>query len=173
MKIFLSVLILLSGLSGCSTSPSSQILSAEKLEKVRAHDELILSSLHSDPQKQGTKEVLKEAGITTEIWRSKSGHGHGGENIETLLYKNGKLISHSYRDGDSGFTGSQQFLDGKVIQYTEISDGKATVIHFATDENIKARLKYDGKNSECLVYENGQPQYEKFETCEAKFNTSP
>lgn len=157
---------------GCSSS-SAPTLTPEKLEKIRERDELILNSLHSEPQKQGSKEIVTEDGITTEIWRSKTSHGDKFENTETLIYKNGKLISHSFKDGHTGFVGSKQFHDGKVVQYTEETAGKATVVYFDAQENIAARLMYAGKDSECLVYDGKIPRPEKFETCEEKFNTSP
>ncbi len=172
MKNFLCVLILVSSLSGCSSSSST--LPAGKLESLKRQDDLVLNSLHDEPQRQGTKQTVTEAGITTEIWKQKAGHGSDKENVETVIYKNGKLISHSYSDGESGYVGSKQFQNEKVIQYSEEMNGKATVIYFDAEENIRARLRYDGKNSECLNYEKGKnPRPKDMDECEEMFNTSP
>ncbi len=165
MKNFIFFILLLS----CST-PSP----APDMEKLKADDDRILESLHDEPLKMGRKEVQKDGIITTEIWKYSEEHGSPDNTVETLMYKNGKLVSHTISDSASGQSFSRQFHEGKVIELTETKIGKTTSLYFDENEKLKARINIDGKSSECFKYTNGEnPRLEKIETCEREFNTAP
>lgn len=142
--------------------------------KLKADDDRIMESLHDEPLRMGKKEVQKEGIITTEIWRYSEEHGTPDNTVETLMYKNGKLISHTISDSASGQSFSRQFQDGKVIELTETKIGKTSSLYFDENEKLKARINIDGKTAECFKYTNGEnPRSEKLETCEREFNTAP
>lgn len=147
---------------------------APDLGKLKADDDRILEGLHDEPLKMGRKKVQKEGIITTEIWDYSEEHGAPGSTVETLMYKNGKLISHSIIAAGAGQSLSRQFKDGKVIELTETRIGKTTTWYFDDNEKLKGRINYDNNSSECFRYTNGEnPRSEKIENCERQFNTAP
>lgn len=178
MKNILLLLIL----AACSApTPKKEIPAAtpgtvtgESLEELKAEDERILSSLHEEAQKQGTVVKKVENGITAEVWSWSEEHGSNQKITETLLYKKGKLISHTLMVPSEGFTASRQFVNDKVIQISEEWKNRARYVYLDANEKIKGRLHYRGKESECILYDEGKnPRYEKVDVCEAKFNTAP
>lgn len=147
---------------------------APDLAKIKADDDRILEGLHDEPLRMGKKEVQKDGIITTEIWRYSEEHGSSDNTVETLMYKNGKLVSHTIYDSVSGQSFSRQFQDGKVVELTETKVGKSSSLYFDQNEKLKARINIDGKTSECFKYTDGEnPRLEKVETCEREFNTAP
>jgi hypothetical protein len=155
-------------------APTPGMVIGEALEEIKAEDERILSSLHEEAQKQGTVERKTENGVTAEIWSWSEEHGSKQKITETLLYKRGKLISHSLMIPSEGYTASRQFVNDKVYQVSEEWGNRARIVYFDPNEKIIGRIHYRGKKSECILYNEGaSPRYEKVEICEAKFNTSP
>ncbi len=143
-------------------------------EKLKAEDDMIMESLHDGPMRMGTKKVQKEGMITTEIWTYREDHGSPESTVETLMYKNGKLVSHTISNSASAHSFSRQFKDGKVIEATETRIGKTSTWYFDENEKLKARINLDGKTSECFRYTNGEnPRPGKIENCEREFNTAP
>ncbi len=149
------------------------MVKGEALEVIKAEDERVLNSLHEEAQKQGTVEKKVENGMTAEIWSWSEEHGSNLKITETLLYKYGKLISHTMMIPSEGYTASKQFVKGKVIQVSEEWKNRARFVYLDSNEKIIGRLHYRGKQSECILYEGAVPRYEKVETCELKFNTAP
>ncbi len=174
-------IILLLILAACSApTPQKEVpvvapgtVTGESLEELKAEDERILSGLHEEAQKQGKVQKKVENGITAEIWSWSEEHGSNQKITETLLYKKGKLISHSLMIPSEGFTGSRQFVNDKVIQVSEEWKNRARFVYLDEKEQIRGRIHYRGKESECIVYNAGVPRYEKVDVCEAKFNTAP
>ncbi len=165
MKKIIFLLIIIS----CSVPQT-----APDLVQIKADDDRILEGLHDEPLRMGKKKVHKEGMITTEIWRYSEEHGSPDNTVETLMYKNDKLISHTISDSASGQSFSRQFQDGKVIELTETKIGKTSSLYFDENEKLKARINIDGKTAECFKYTNGEnPRLEKIETCEREFNTAP
>ncbi|MES2526734.1 MAG: hypothetical protein V4598_06590 [Bdellovibrionota bacterium] len=178
-KLILLTLMILASCSG-PTPKKEEIptvapgtVTGESLEELKAEDERILSGLHEEAQKQGKVQKKVENGITAEIWSWSEEHGSNQKITETLLYKKGKLISHTLMIPSEGFTGSRQFVNDKVIQVSEEWKNRARFVYLDENEKIKGRIHYRGKESECIVYDAGVPRYEKVEVCEAKFNTAP
>jgi hypothetical protein len=165
----------MSSLFGCSSSspsPKKNYVTDDKLKDLQEEDALLLEGIHEEPMEQGTKSVQTEDGITTEIWTWQEEHGSPFTQSETLIYKNGQLISHTYADPATEFSASRQFHEGKVVQYTEEHKGEALVIYFDPEERIRGRVNY--KNKECILYDEGKdPYFESFEKCDEMFNTAP
>lgn len=168
MNHLLYVLILMSGL-GCSSSVSTH--PHRSTEDLKSMDEIVLNSLDVEPLKQGTMKKVTEGPVTTEIWSWKEDHGSPFTKTETLIFKNGELISQSLHDPETGVTFSRQFRSGQVFQITrELKDGAELV--FLEQGKISGRMFY-GKNPECYLYTNGEPRSEKMDVCETRFNTAP
>lgn len=164
MKNILFLVLIIS----CSAQKTQ---SAEKLE---VQDRKLLEALHEEPMRMGTKKVIKEGMMTTEIWTYSDQHGSRGGVVETLLYKNGELVSHTISDSSDDHTFSRQFRNKKVIEATILKDGSSKTYYFDEDEKIRARISQDGEESECYVYEKGNnPQLADVERCERDFNTAP
>ena len=159
MKKFLILLLVLSCSAPDASSPD---------------DARILEGLHDEPMRMGTKKVQKEGVITTEVWTYSEEHGSPDSTVETLMYKNGKLVSHALSDSASKHSFSRQYKDGKLIEATETQGEKSTSWFFDADEKLKGRVSSDGKTARCFLYTNGKnPRSEKLESCEREFNTAP
>lgn len=180
MKNILSVILLVSSFTGCSSTPksvpfmkASRPVNGDRLRQIQKEDEKIISNLDEEPARQGTMKKEVELGITTEIWTSKAGHGSDDVLTEILIHKNGKLISRTLKNPATHYTASMQYQNGKVIQVSEEEKGSAIVV-FLENEKIVGRMSYDNGEAECIVYDNGtNPRYEDLESCETRFNTAP
>ncbi len=178
-KIILLVLIVLASCSGHAPKKENPtiapgMVTGESLEELKAEDERILSSLHEEAQKQGTVVKKVENGVTAEVWSWSEEHGSNQKITETLLYKKGKLVSHTLMVPSEGFSASRQLVNDKVIQISEEWKNRARYVYLDANEKIKGRLHYRGNQSECILYDEGKnPRYEKVDVCEAKFNTAP
>lgn len=167
MKNFPFLILSCTFLLACSApSPDSEAID------LQAEEERVLDSLHEEPMRNGTKEVLKENGVTTEIWSYQEEHGSPHKIVETLIYKNGKLVSHTISDSAKKFAFSRQYQDGKVIELSEVQGDRYST-WYLKDEKPAGRTLIQGKKSECAVYENGRPVAKEMAECEKRFNTAP
>ncbi len=131
-----------------------------------------MASLEEEPLRQGTMKKQVEGRITTEIWSWTEDHGSPLEKTETLLLKDGKLVSQTLKDPGSGVTLSRQFKDGQVVQISEENKDGAEIVYLEKGL-ITGRVIY-GKKPQCFLYADGKnPQSEKMEVCEKRFNTAP
>lgn len=182
MKNIFYVFILVSSLTGCSSSsyskprkftPANRPVTGDRLSQIQKEDEKIMNSLDEEPIRQGTMKKEVEHGITTEIWTSKAEHGSTDFITEILIHKNGKLISRTLKNPATQYTASMQYQNGKVIQVSEEENGSAIVV-FLENEKLAGRMSYDNGEGECIIYDKGvNPRYDSLETCETRFNTAP
>ena len=183
MKNIISLLVIVSFCIGCTSPTSSpsqkaptktqRAVNGDRLTQVKKEDARLLSNLDEEPLRQGIVKKEVEHGITTEIWTSREDHGSPHVVTETLIHKNGKLISRTLKNPATHYTASMQYKDGKVIQLSEEEAGSVIVV-FLENEKIVGRMSYENGDAECIMYDKGEnPRYEALETCETRFNTAP
>jgi len=178
MKKIILILAVLGSLMSCASpekGPRKSVrpVTGDRLAQIQKEDEKILENLGEEPIREGTMKKEVEHGITTEIWTSREEHGSPNVITETLIHKNGKLISRTLKNPAANYTASMQYNNGKVIQVSEEESGSAIVV-FLENEKIAGRMSYDNGEAECILYENGlNPRYEELEVCETRFNTAP
>lgn len=168
MKTFPSLLLLSLFVSCSAPSPVATV----KPSELKAEEERILEALNEEPMRNGTKEVQKENGIETEIWTYQEEHGSPHKIVETIMHKNGELVSHTITDSANKFALSRQYQKGKVIELSEVRRDRYVTWYFK-DEKPQGRFLTEGSKSECHVYENGNAVSKAVAECEKRFNTSP
>lgn len=168
MKTF-PALLLLSTLISCS-APAP--VKTERPSDIKTEEARVLESMHEEPMRNGTKEVQKENGIVTEIWTYQEEHGSPHKIIETLMHKNGELVSHTITDPANKFAFSRQYQKGKVIELSEVRGDRYATWYFK-DEKPIGRFLTEGGKSECHVYEKAEVRLMNVSECEKRFNTSP
>lgn len=162
MKSFFLFVLLLA----CSSPEKSEF----DPERIKAEDAKIIENLHEEPMRMGTKKVQTEGIMKTEIWTYREEHGSPESIVETLLFKNGKLVSHSITDSATRHSYSRQYQNGKVIEATEVKGDRMRTYFF--DENEKLRARWS--DSECILYTGGEnPRKVAVSQCERNFNTAP
>lgn len=171
-NILLITLLVVSSACSSPVKEDKRELTPERLKDLQAKDEVVLNNLEEEPLRQGTVKKETEGRMTTETWSWKDEHGSPFTKTETLIFKDGKLVSQSVSDPESGVTWSRQYRNGKVFQINEERKDGAESVYIENDK-ISGRMIY-GHKPECLIYDNGMnPRIENTDVCENRFNTAP
>lgn len=170
----LRFLVLFSVLLGCqkSEAPQENKLILPSLSEMKERDAMIMENLNEEPLREGTVEKTTEGRLVTEVWTGPGVHGDKDRRTETILLKDGVLVSQTLVDPSEGVTLSRQFQDGKVIRFSE-TRGKNTSHVFFKGEKITGRIFYENGTGACFLYEGDTPAKKDLALCEKIFNTAP